>query len=155
MDRRKALKGLGLSLGTMVATPTIISLLQSCKTKATSWTPIFVTSDEGTVIRNLVDLILPTTSGSPGALDVNVPEFLDLYISKGVNEEDQKQFKLGMSEIINELTSSGKSISTIKTSDYDVLLAKYLKASSDEKKQFKTNETNSVVLNAVEGCVSN
>mgnify|MGYP000365267957 CR=1 FL=1 len=78
MDRRRALKGLGLSLGYIVATPTIIGMLESCKTDENQWEPIFLTISEGIVIKNLIDLILPKTESIPGALEVNVPEFLDL-----------------------------------------------------------------------------
>ena len=62
MDRRKALKGLGLSLGFVVATPTVLSILQSCKTDAksiTGWTPEFFSADESTVVENLCE---PTNS---------------------------------------------------------------------------------------------
>ena len=34
MDRRKALKNMGLALGYTVATPTLISIVQSCKKDA-------------------------------------------------------------------------------------------------------------------------
>ena len=87
MKRRDALKGMGLSIGYAIATPSILSLLQSCKTEPLIWNPIFLTQKEGTVITNLVDLILPVTETSPGALDVNVPEFLDLYAHKVYNDE--------------------------------------------------------------------
>ena len=60
-----------------------------------------------------------------------------------------------MSGIINELTSSGKRVSSLKPDDYDTLLAKYLKASAEEKEQFKTNETNTIVLNTIKGLRSN
>ncbi len=49
MDRRKALKKIGLSFGYVVATPTVISLLQSCKNDTknlTTWVPKFFSNDE-------------------------------------------------------------------------------------------------------------
>ncbi len=65
MNRRDAIKGLGLSLGYVVATPTVVSMLQGCKTDANQWTPIFFTVDEGTVIRTLIDIMLPKTEQHP------------------------------------------------------------------------------------------
>ena len=94
MDRRKALKGLGLSVGYIVATPTLVNMLQSCKTDAAEWSPSFFTTNEGKIIKSLIDLMLPKTEDLPGALDVNVPEFLDHYVSKIYTEKRQKSFKI-------------------------------------------------------------
>lgn len=151
MDRRKALKGLGLSLGYVIATPTIVSMLQSCKTDAAVWSPIFFTSDEGILIKNLINLMLPKTKATPGALEVNVPEFLDLYASKVYTKEQQNSFKDGISAIITKLNISNKKISDLKTDAYDGLLAKYLKASKAEIEEFKINEVDNRVLNALLG----
>ena len=149
MDRRQALKGLGLSVGYVVATPTIISMLQGCKTDAAAWKPIFLTIDEGIVVRNLVDIILPKTEATPGALDVNVPEFLDLYASKVYTEERQAHLKTGLKGILRALKVEDNNASALKTEDYDALLAKYLKANKEEVAAFKNNEEDLVVLDAL------
>ena len=58
MDRRLALKNMGLALGYTVATPTLISLMQSCKQETgPQWTPLFFTPEEGSVLVMLADLI--------------------------------------------------------------------------------------------------
>jgi len=149
MDRRKALKGLGLSLGYIVATPNIISMLQSCKTDAASWKPVFFTVDEGIIIKNLIDLILPGTDDTPGALDVNVPQFLDVYISKVYDDTDQKEFKEGINGIMTALNVSGKNVSRIKKEAYDILLSNYLRANNKELEKFKINEEDTIVLSTL------
>lgn len=151
MDRRKALKGLGLSLGYVIATPTLVSMLQSCKTDAATWSPTFFTSDEGVIIKNLIDHMLPKTETSPGALEVNVPEFLDLYASKVYTKDQQNSFKDGISAIMTKLNISNKKISDLNKDDYDALLAKYLKASKTELEEFKLNDDHTQVLNALQG----
>ena len=146
MDRRKALKGLGLSLGFVVATPTILSMLQSCKkdtTAVASWVPKFFSADEGTVVENLVDLILPRTADLPGASDVNVAEFIDLYTSKVLGKEEQEGYKKGLAAVMKALK---KPVGDITTEDYDGLLAKYLKATKEEKEAFGDNEQDTQVL---------
>lgn len=144
MNRRDALKGMGMSLGYAIATPSIISLLQSCKTEASLWTPIFLTQKEGIVLTNLVDLILPTTKDSPGALDVNVPEFLDLYASKTYDDERKTKYKKGIQATIKALNILDADPSNLKTEDYDALLAKYLKSSKAQQKKYneETDEEN-------------
>ncbi|PHQ56710.1 MAG: hypothetical protein COC16_02570 [Lutibacter sp.] len=133
MNRRDALKGLGLSLGYVIATPGIISMLQSCKTATALWVPKFLTIDEGIVITNLVDLILPKTNTTPGALDVNVPEFLDLYAYKVYDNKRKETFKKGLNGIMKALNIQESSPAVLKTEDYDKLLAKYLKASKEQQ----------------------
>jgi len=151
MDRRKALKGLGMSLGFVVATPTVLSLLQSCKTETkniASWVPEFFSEDEATVVTNLADLILPKTANLPGATDVNVVQFIDLYFSKISSKEEQEGHKNGLAAVINAL---GKSVKDLTTEDYDRLLAKYLKASQEEQEAFNNNEEEAPVLGTLMG----
>lgn len=80
MKRREALKSLGLATGFFVATPPIISLLQSCTSEVSTWTPEFLSVEEGVVLTNLVDIILPKTD-IPSATEVNVPQFIDKYLN--------------------------------------------------------------------------
>jgi len=144
MNRRDVLKGMGMSLGYVIATPSIISLLQSCKTEASVWTPLFLTQEEAIIVKNIVDLILPKTEETPGALDVNVPEFLDLYAYKTYDEKGQKKFKKGIQSIMKKLNVLDTDPSILKTEDYDGLLAKYLKSSKEQQKIYneETDEDN-------------
>ena len=146
MDRRKALKSLGLSLGYVVATPTVINMLQSCKKDATSvasWSPKFFSKEEATVVKKLVDLILPRTADLPGASDVNVVEFLDLYTSKVSDKEEQEIYRKGLATVLKALD---KPVKDLSVEDYDGLLAKYLKANKEEQEAFRNNEQDAPVL---------
>lgn len=138
MNRRDALKGLGLSLGYIIATPTILSMLQSCSTKAEKWIPIFHSDKQAFVLENLVDLILPKTKDTPGALDVNVPKFIDLYASKSLTDEDKEIYKLGLDAVMAELGISNEPLDpeqpiTLKTEDFDAILSKYLRISKEQR----------------------
>lgn len=139
MKRRDALKGLGLSLGYVVATPSIISLLQSCKNDAhtTTWTPVFFTEDQGNVIKNMVDIIIPKTEDSPGAIDVNVHKFIDAYVNEVSSLEEQEHHKKGFEAVVAAL---GKPIKNCKTSDYEAVLSKYLKADTASDENFTDND---------------
>ncbi len=150
MNRREALKGLGLSMGYVVAAPTVIGLLQSCKTDVAQWTPKLFSVDQGIMVTKLVDLILPNTESSPGALDVNVPEFLDLYVSKTATKEDQDKYTEGLSAVLKELTAS-KKIAKLETSDYDNILAKYLRSSASDKEGFAKNPNEKLAFDTLRG----
>lgn len=143
MKRRDVLKGLGLSMGYIIATPSILSLLQSCTgTEKNNWQPVFFNNDQITVINNLVDLILPKTANLPGALDVNVPQFIDAFVNEVSTPDDQKEFKNGIDAVVKKLN---KPVVDLKTADYDNLLAHYFKASKDEQAAFENDKTEAVV----------
>jgi hypothetical protein len=153
MNRREVLKGLGLTLGYTVAAPSIMSLLHSCKTEPEIWTPQFLSISEGTVLKNLVDLILPKTESSPGALEVNVPEFIDLFVFKVYEDEEKVKFKKGMDSILKALNIAENNTSIVKAKNYDNLLAKYLRASKEQqefynKKENKNNE-DAIIFNTL------
>ncbi|AUP80025.1 gluconate 2-dehydrogenase subunit 3 family protein [Flavivirga eckloniae] len=133
MNRRDALKGLGLTLGYSIATSSVMSLLQSCKTEAKLWTPKFLSIDEGIVVKNLIDIILPKTKTIPGALDLNIPEFIDLFINTSYNEKEQKKFKKRIATVINALNIPEEGVSALQHNAYDALLAKYLKIPKQQR----------------------
>lgn len=151
MNRRDLLKGIGLTVGYAVATPSILSLLNSCTSEAKTWAPIFLSADESIVLTNLVDLILPSTKESPGALDVNVPEFIDLYASKAYTNKEQAKFKKGLGSIINALNIPKKGASALKTEDYHALLTKYLKTTKAERQTYKKGSEDFIIFNALKG----
>lgn len=135
MNRRDALKNLGLSLGYVMATPTILSMLQSCTTPKEKWAPLFFSDKQAYVMESLMDLILPKTKGVPGAMDVNVPQFIDLYILKTATDEQKEIFTTGLDAVIEELgfpleseVPSEKPI-TLETEKFDAILSKYLRIS--------------------------
>lgn len=93
MDRRKAIQKTGLLAGATLTMPTLLSLLQSCKTEPRlDWQPLFLTEDEAKTISAIVDMILPRTD-TPGALDVKVDMFIDKVWAKTNNEEAQHKIK--------------------------------------------------------------
>ncbi len=126
-------------MGFMATAPSIISLLQSCTTETKAWQPVFFSADEATVVKNLIDLILPKTASSPGALDVNIPEFLDLYIFKTYNEEQKKRYKERLSLVLEALGANHAAPASLTPKDYDALLAKYLKASKQQQKTYRSH----------------
>lgn len=77
MKRRNALKNLGLAMGYTIATPTLIGIVQSCKKEvAVDWRPNFFSPEEGHILKQLVDIILPKTD-TPSASELNVHIFID------------------------------------------------------------------------------
>ena len=137
MDRRKALKNMGLAMGYTVATPTVISLLKSCKTEsAASWTPRFFSPGEGNVLIQIVDLLLPKTD-TPSASEVNVHIFIDRYIDEVMPLEQQGFTGMLMEKFAGSaLKASGKEdLEDLDSSDIEPILAKALQVLDPEKEK--------------------
>ena len=126
MKRRDALKNLGLAAGFAITAPSIFSLLQSC-TSAPTWMPTYFTNEEKEIVVNLVDIMLPKTEGTPSATEVNVPQFIDRYITEVLNLEDQEAIRVSFTDIITTLKPTVETdIRDITTAQYTALLDAHL-----------------------------
>jgi len=136
MDRRHALKNIGLGAGYLVATPTILSMLESCKTEE-PWIPNFLTQEEGVVLTKMVDIILPKTATLPGAKELNVAQFIDAFQSEVVDEEGQAMFKKGITTFMNTLGVSEENPAKKLTNEVFIAqFDKFLKLKKDERKVY-------------------
>ncbi|MEO9893720.1 gluconate 2-dehydrogenase subunit 3 family protein [Aurantibacter sp.] len=140
MDRRKALKNMGAALGYTIATPTLLSIVQSCKSEnAITWTPDFLTPDQGSAIMKLVDIILPATD-TPAASELQVHIFIDKFVNEVMDQEKQDFFKMSMDKFLSKsLKTAGKEkAGDLSMEDLETTLASTLKISKDE--QLKNSE---------------
>ncbi|WP_350289337.1 gluconate 2-dehydrogenase subunit 3 family protein [uncultured Croceitalea sp.] len=138
MERRSALKNMGMVFGYAVATPTLLGVLQSCKDKVpyAEWIPSYFDKDKGYALAQMIDVILPKTD-TPSATEVNVHVFIDEF-AKGVLPEEQQAFmKVLMDKFMNKvLTDAGKeSLMDIEGVDFEAALTKYLTKMSDEQEE--------------------
>lgn len=131
MNRRDALKNLTLGLGYTVATPTILSILNSCTSKTEPWIPLFLSETEKYVVSQLSDIILPA-SETLGALNVNTTQFLDLMYHDIEIEENKKLFKSGANLFSEKFTSLFKyEVHKGKKEDLEKLLNVFFNVSDE------------------------
>ncbi len=138
MNRRQALKNIGLSAGYIAATPTILSVLQSCTAEIKlNWIPELLSEDEAKVLDQLVDLIIPETD-VPGAKSLNVTMFVEKYMNEVAKEEEAQMFKKTAGIVLSEMdVSEEKPVKKIEVEEYDALLAKYLKSSKEQQEAYE------------------
>ncbi|MDB2606954.1 gluconate 2-dehydrogenase subunit 3 family protein [Zobellia sp.] len=141
MDRRKALRNMGMALGYTVATPTLLSIVQSCKNETVlEWTPEFFTKDQGAVLTKLVDIIIPTTD-TPSASETQVNIFIDRFADEVMEKNKQDFLKMSMDRFIEKaLKDSGKEkAADLSPEDLEPVLANALKTTKeDEALNFKS-----------------
>jgi hypothetical protein len=140
MDRRKALKNIGIGFGAITVTPALVSLMQSCQTNPSGWMPAQFSKDQFQVVSQLMDLIIPTTD-IPGAIDLQLPQFLDGYVGLIMNDKAQQKLKSSLDQLIAvALKDTGKSAaSELNREDLDAQLAKYLRADESTMQVWKND----------------
>ena len=98
MDRREALKKIGLSFGVVITTPL---LLHRCINVSTTH---FFNEIEVQLLSDTADVIIPGTSELPKASDVGVAEYMDHYIADIVDDDEQKKLKSFMHQYIRAIS---------------------------------------------------
>lgn len=135
MDRRIALKNMGLALGYTIATPTLLSIVQSCNdVKADDWTPLFMSKEEGSVLIKLVDIILPKTD-TPSASEVNVHVFIDKFAHEVMEAEEQAMTKTAMGKFIEKALADSKKekMEDLEAEDLEPVLASALQVTKEDE----------------------
>ena len=144
MQRRTALKNIGLSLGALTLSSTVVGLFESCQTGTAAWQPEFLSLEQADLVNKIMDVILPTTENIPGAKDLNLTQFLDGYMAKVSSPEDKEFTLLGLPLVSKlMLEASGKSqVSELTSQDIDYQLNRFLRA-DPATKESRQNELNS------------
>ena len=89
MKRRDLLKKVGIGVGALAISPFTISLIQSCNNDP-SWNPNFFKKSDIEFLNELSDLIIPSSVEIPGAKELKLLRFVDIYISRVLSKGEQK-----------------------------------------------------------------
>ena len=135
MERRTALKNLGLSFGALTLTPSIMSMLQSCQSTGTDWTPSFFSPESAKTIEQLTELIIPSTPDIPGAKDLKLIRFIDSYIATTADSQEQTFITSALDLLVGRcLSTAGKgSVDDLSPQDWDEQLTYFLRATEENK----------------------
>ena len=128
MDRRKALGNIGQGIGTVIVTPSIVSIFQRCQSSKT-FNPTFFIAEDFNLISRLMEIIIPKTD-IPGAIELKLPEFVDNYIDavwdKKSKENINKSLKLFKD--VAKTKFGQKPTRDLTYDELDKLLDKFLKS---------------------------
>jgi gluconate 2-dehydrogenase gamma chain len=105
MNRRELLQRVAMLMGGAISAPAVLGVLNGCAPKpGASWQPLFLSKDEGAVVEEVADLIIPHTD-TPGARDLGVPAFIDTILKDVYPTEDQARFVSGLKDFDAEAQS--------------------------------------------------
>ena len=119
MNRRDLLKKGVYGLAGVTLSSTLIAALQSCSS-IEKYNPVYFSKTEFSLLSNIVDFFIPKTE-TPGALDMKVPQFIDIIISETYNIESKNNFSNKLKLLIEDFKSNN-----IDLSDYNSMKSKFV-----------------------------
>ena len=119
MNRRDLLKKGVYGLAGVSLSSTLMSTLQSC-TSIEKYSPHYFSKTEFSLLSNIVDFLIPKTE-TPGALEMKVPQFIDIIISETYNNESKNNFSNKLKVLIEDFKSNN-----IDLSDYKSMKSKFV-----------------------------
>ena len=119
MNRRDLLKKGVYGLAGVTLSSTLISTLQNCSS-IEKYIPLYFSNDEFSLLSNIVDFLIPKTE-TPGAVDMKVPQFIDIIISETYNSESKNNFSNKFKLLIEDFKSNN-----IDLSDYNSIKSKFV-----------------------------
>jgi gluconate 2-dehydrogenase gamma chain len=99
MNRRQVLQRVAYLMGGAISAPAVLGLLNGCspKQEASTWQPVFFSKEQGAIVAEVADIIIPRTT-TPGAKDVGVPGFIDTMLKDVYEQDDRDRYLAGLKE---------------------------------------------------------
>jgi len=98
IDRREALRRVGVLLGGLVSAPTAAGVLGGCeRTSGPDWAPQTLTPAQDEMVDTIAEIIIPATD-TPGARAANVNRFVDAMLTGSYTPADRDRFLTGLKE---------------------------------------------------------
>ncbi len=135
LSRREAIYRVGLFMGGVISAPAL-SILNGCqpKNQETANDGRLFNNDRKNIISAISALIIPVTD-TPGALEANVPDYIQVMITDCYPDEDQERFVTGLDEIDKEAKNSfDKSFLNLEETQQVELLTRLEKEAVEKRK---------------------
>jgi hypothetical protein len=98
MNRRLLLKEMGVVVLYSSFPSVLVEFISSCNTNEEKLRAGFFSDNEFQLTEQLTDVMLPKTS-TPGAMETQVPYFIDLVVKNCMSSSDQQLIKKGLQQL--------------------------------------------------------
>ncbi len=127
MNRREAIKRTSILLGGVLSASAITGVMSGCQAepKGDDWSPAWMTSEEGDLVKSIAERIIPKTE-TPGATDAGVHNFIDTMMTEFYQEKEKLAFRDGLKKVEADAQAAyKKSFVSLTPEQQDELLKKY------------------------------
>ena len=122
MDRREALKRVGLLMGGTVSLSVVSGVMSGCQAPASGGYAFqTLRPPQSQLVDTISELIIPTTD-TPGASAAKVNEFVDLMLTDWYEIEDKDRFMAGLQEVDDMAQAANGSAFVDNTEEQQVAL---------------------------------
>jgi gluconate 2-dehydrogenase gamma chain len=98
MNRREVLQRAALLMGGAISAPAILGVLKGyAKEPGPDWKPSVLDEDELAIVTRITDIMLPRTD-TPGAVDADVPAFIDTLLKEVYSQDARDRYLNGLHE---------------------------------------------------------
>ena len=119
MKRRDLLKTGVYGLAGVTLSSTLISTFQSCNS-VNEYNPAYFSNTEFSLISHMVDFFIPKTE-TPGAVDMKVPQFIDIIISETFNIDSKNNLSNKLKLLVEDFKSKN-----VDLLDYNSIKSKFM-----------------------------
>lgn len=136
MTRREAIRRTALAMGVALAPALLEGVLQAQTAPRGGAAPAHLTSAQFAGVRAIVERIIPRTD-TPGAIEVGVPEFIDLMYGKYLTPDEQRVFAAGLADVEKRAVAQGaRSFGQLAAAQQDSVLTAIARESQAKEKTF-------------------
>ena len=135
MDRRKAIKNIGLSFGTITLSSSVVSIIQGCQSSDSTWTPKFFNDYQLSNLELIMESIIPETD-TPGAISLKIVRFTDSYLNAILNKNDKEIVLKDLNKFLS-LVKKETNSDNLNSEIFSQYLSKYLDKSDFENENEK------------------
>lgn len=99
MNRRQALRRVGIFLGGVVSAPTVAGVLSGCeRDTGTDWAPSALSAQQNEMVDTMAEIIIPATD-TPGASAAHVNRFIDAMVGESYPTDERDRFLSGLDDV--------------------------------------------------------
>ena len=144
MKRRLALQRVALIVGGVVSAPSLLAILNSCKSPSDSAASTFnLAKDYQTLLAEITEVIIPKTD-TPGAKDTKTSEIMEVLLRDCYSEEQQTHFIAGLKTTEEEAQKLGGSFVSLSEADKLKVVLTMQEKAKEETEALKKKEVEQI-----------
>lgn len=124
MDRRTALKQVAFIMGGTLSMSVVSGVLSGCQaTSNPAYVPEFFSPEQYDIVSAIASRIIPKTS-TPGAIEVGVPQFIDVMLKDVFKPKEQEAMAEGLAELESKSNAAhSKGFAALTDEEKDELIS--------------------------------